>query len=144
MRNLMTGILVSGVTASVSALPAIADPWTILIYETPAQIELRADTGDKGMSYWDAYKQFGAEAGAAGVLKGGGVLHPTDNAATVRVVAGKSIISPVHDAEMALKLGGYFVIDVPDMATAVAWASKVPAASSGQVEIRSGFAAPGM
>ena len=60
------------------------------------------------------------------------------------LVAGKAVTSPPHDADKDLKLGGYFVIDVPDMAAAMEWASKVPAASTGQVEIRSGFAAPGM
>jgi hypothetical protein len=144
MRNLVTGILVGCVTAGLSAPPALAEPWTILIYETPAQIELRADKGDKGLDYWNAYRDFGSEAGSAGVLKGGGVLHPRENAATVRLVAGKAVTSPPHDADKDLKLGGYFVIDVPDMAAAVEWASKVPAASTGQVEIRSGFAAPGM
>ncbi len=144
MRNLVTGIFVGCMTAGLSALPALSEPWTILIYETPAQIDLRADKGDKGREYWNAYQTFGAEAGSAGVLKGGGVLHPRENAATVRLVGGNAVTSPPHDADKDLKLGGYFVIDVPDMAAAVAWASKVPAASTGQVEIRSGFAAPGM
>lgn len=45
----------------------------------------------------------------------------------------------VHDgpyAETREQLGGYFIIDAPDMDTAVDWAKKCPAAQWGTIEIR--------
>jgi hypothetical protein len=33
-------------------------------------------------------------------------------------------------------LAGYFVVDVPDLDAAIAWAKKCPAAQRGKVEIR--------
>jgi hypothetical protein len=44
----------------------------------------------------------------------------------------------------ALVLGGFFVIEVADAATAAEWAAKLPAAETGAVEIRSAIEAPGM
>jgi hypothetical protein len=34
------------------------------------------------------------------------------------------------------QLGGYFMIDVPDLDAALSWAARCPAASHGTVEVR--------
>jgi hypothetical protein len=39
-------------------------------------------------------------------------------------------------AETREHLGGYYVIDVPDMAAALEWARRVPTAAHGAVEVR--------
>jgi hypothetical protein len=43
-----------------------------------------------------------------------------------------------------LRLGGYFEIDVPDLAAAKDWAAKLPASQTGAVAIHPGYPAPGM
>ena len=118
------------------AAPAFAEPFTLMIWETPEEIALRTDTTEAGQAYWAAYMAFAQEAGAAGVIRGGSALM-TDAAAIVTLGAGPS-------AEGALLLGGYFQIDVPDLAAAQDWAAKLPASRTGTVAIHPGYPAPGM
>ncbi len=39
-------------------------------------------------------------------------------------------------AESKEQLGGYYLIDVPDLDTALSWAARCPGASHGTVEVR--------
>jgi len=74
---------------------------------------------------------------AAGVEFSGHELQPTGAATTVRTDAGGA--KSVHDgpfAETREQLGGYYLIDVADLAAAQAWAAKVPVVPGGKVEVR--------
>jgi len=116
-----------------AAAPAVAEPFVLLIYETPDQIALRDDKGEAGAAYWGAFADFGKAATEAGILRGGAAMVPVPVA-----VAGST------DASDGLVLGGFFQIDVADSATAAEWAGKIPAAATGAVEVRATVAAPGM
>lgn len=118
--------------ALLSAGPALAEPFVLLIHETPDQIALRTDPGQAGMAYWNAYAAWGQQAAEAGVMRGGAAMVPVPVATLGRV-------DPA-----ALVLGGFFQIDVPDVATAREWAARLPAATTGAVEIRSLEPTPGM
>lgn len=113
--------------------PATAEQFVLLVHESPEQLALRSDAGAAGAAYWDAYAQWGKEAGAAGILRGGAPMVP--------VPAG---LVGTAEAPGALVLGGFFVIDVADVSAATDWAAKLPAAETGAVEIRSAISAPGM
>ena len=66
----------------------------------------------------------------------GAGLKSTSAATTVRTNGG---VKTIHDgpfAETKEQLGGYYLIDVPDLDAAIAWARKVPLAGNGAVEIR--------
>ncbi len=39
-------------------------------------------------------------------------------------------------AETEEQIGGYYIIDVPDLDQAIAWAAKCPSARAGSIEIR--------
>jgi hypothetical protein len=39
-------------------------------------------------------------------------------------------------AETREELGGYYIIDVPDLDTALSWTARCPAASYGTMEVR--------
>jgi hypothetical protein len=114
------------------AAPAAAEPFVLLIHESPGQIALRADRGAAGQAYWGAYAAWGAEAAAAGVMTGGAAMVPVPAATLGTLAPG------------ALVLGGFFQIDVPTVQDAQAWAAKLPAAQTGAVEIRAVVAMPGM
>jgi hypothetical protein len=82
---------------------------------------------------------FGAYTAALTQAKayvGGERLHPTSSATTVRVVDGKSKMLDGPYADTKEQLGGYYVIDVPDLDAALGWAAKCPAAQNGSVEVR--------
>jgi hypothetical protein len=72
----------------------------------------------------------------AGVLKGSNRLRPAATATTVRVVEGKSQLLDGPYVESKEQLAGYYLIDVPDLDAAIAWAAQCPVASYGIVEVR--------
>jgi hypothetical protein len=72
----------------------------------------------------------------AGVLKSGERLRPTASSTTVRVSDGKTQVLNGPYAETKEQLGGYYLIDVPDLDAAISWAARCPGASHGTVEVR--------
>jgi hypothetical protein len=131
--------LLLATTLAACAATAHAAPFTLFIYETAEDLALRSDTTEKGAAYWSAYAAIGKDMGAAGVLRGGSALVTTK-------VTTVSATGPAASAFAAapLALGGYFQIDVADEAAAIEWAAKIPAAVTGAVEVRAGYAVPGM
>lgn len=82
------------------------------------------------------YSELNREMQAAGVLLGGDGLERTNAATTVRVRGGETRTSDGPFAETKEQLGGYYLIDVPDLDQAIHWASRIPTAERGSVEIR--------
>ncbi len=72
----------------------------------------------------------------AGVVVYGAGLMPPGTATTVRVSGGERQVQDGPFADSKEMLGGIFVIDVPDLDTALEWAARSPAASAGCVEVR--------
>ena len=72
----------------------------------------------------------------AGVLQGATGLQPTSTATTVRTVEGKTQVLDGPYAESKEQLGGFRIIDVPDLDSALSWAARCPTALHGVVEVR--------
>jgi hypothetical protein len=72
----------------------------------------------------------------AGVIVGGERLGSAKSAATVRGANGSSKVLNGPYAETREQLGGYFMIDVPDLDAALTWAGRCPGAASGVIEVR--------
>lgn len=72
----------------------------------------------------------------AGAMVGGDRLQPASTATTVKVADGKTQVLNGPYAETKEQLGGYFMIDVPDLDTALSWAARCPGAAHGTVEVR--------
>jgi hypothetical protein len=83
-----------------------------------------------------AYNAFTAEADQAGVRKGGEALQPTRTATTVRVRDGKILTTDGPFAETKEALGGYYLIEAPNLDEAIRWAAKIPGAHFGSIEVR--------
>jgi hypothetical protein len=83
-----------------------------------------------------AYGAYIKEMSDAGVAKGGQRLHPASTATTVRVKNGKTQVLNGPYAEVKEQLGGYFLIDAPDLDSAVSWAARCPGAQDGAIEVR--------
>jgi hypothetical protein len=80
------------------------------------------------------YRKFGEEF--AGAIKGGNALQPTSSATTVRVRDGKRLTTDGPFAETKEQLGGYYLVDAPDLDAAIAIAAKIPGARHGSIEVR--------
>ncbi len=63
-------------------------------------------------------------------------MHPVATAASVRVRNGKSLVTTGPFAETTEQLGGFFLIDVPNLDDAIAVATRLPSAKKGTIEIR--------
>ncbi len=83
-----------------------------------------------------AYMGYTRDMAKAGVLRGGEALKPIGTATTVRVRASKVTTFDGPFAETKEQLGGYYIIDVPTLDEAIAWASKCPSAPFGSIEVR--------
>jgi hypothetical protein len=72
----------------------------------------------------------------SGKMLGCEPLDPTSTATTIRVRNGKTVATDGPFADTKEQLGGIYVIDVKDLDEAMAWASKIPDARTGSIEIR--------
>jgi len=82
---------------------------------------------------------YGAYTGAmkeAGVYLGSNRLQPVAATSTVRVADGKTQVLDGPYADTKEQLGGYFLIDAPDLDAALSWAARCPGASHGTMEVR--------
>jgi len=82
---------------------------------------------------WVEYTQALHESGA---YVAGDALQGVDTAATVRVRDGETLVTDGPFAETKEMLGGYYLVDVPDLDAALAWAAKMPSVGFGSVEVR--------
>jgi len=73
------------------------------------------------------------EAGAW-VFAGG--LHPTSTATTLRPAEGEVLVTDGPFAEAKEQLGGFWVIEAPDLDAALKWAGEAAIACQGPVEVR--------
>jgi hypothetical protein len=118
-KSLIKGLLFSGV-ATLMASQAMAESFTLMVYETPAAIAKRTDKGPVGKAYWDSYNSFAEALIKAGALRGGTALGgPTQKV----MIKGKAHV-----------LGGYFIIEAADELSAKTLAKSAP--KDGIVEVR--------
>lgn len=109
--------------------------YTVLIYETPTEFEARTDAARKD-AYWGAYRAYTQALREAGVMVGGAALHPAGSATTVRQHDGNRKVQDGPYAEAKEQLGGYYILEVPDLDSALEWAGRCPASATGAVEVR--------
>jgi hypothetical protein len=110
--------------------------YAALIYEQDDPDWSTLDTPEK-QQMMSEYGAFGATAAA--VMRGGAALFPTTSATTVRVEGGKGgkvLTSDGPFAESKEVLTGFYVLECADLDDAVRWASQIPAAWTGKVEVR--------
>lgn len=105
--------------------------YMLLIY----QDELALTQDDREACYIES-TQLAHDLKANGQYLAASPLEPTAMATSVRVREGKRLITDGPFAETREQLGGYYLIDAPDLDTAIDIASRIPMARKGTVEIR--------
>jgi len=73
---------------------------------------------------------------AAGAWVFGGGLHTPDTSTVVRQSDGKIVITDGPLPEAKEQIGGFWIIDAPDLDAALAWAREATVACMGPVEVR--------
>src|SRR5580765_2157984 len=80
-----------------------------------------------------AYMAYGEALRKAGAYVGSNRLQPIATATTVRVTDGKSQVVDGPFIDSKEQLGGYYLIEAPDLDSALAWAARCPGASHGAI-----------
>jgi hypothetical protein len=86
-----------------------------------------------------AYKDVDAinnEIKEAGAWVFAGGLHPSNTATVVRVQDGETVMTDGPFIETKEQLGGFWIINAPDLDAALAWAAKATVACRWPVEVR--------
>lgn len=108
--------------------------YTLLLYSN------EADFADFSPEKWEAEKAvYGAYIAAlkeANVFIDTDWLQPGLTATTLTLKDGGRRVQDGPYADTKEQLGGYFVIEVPDLDVALDWAAKCPVARHGIVEVR--------
>jgi hypothetical protein len=112
-------------TAYVLLLANAPEEWDAGPASSPQEDQVIADWGDYTRALHDA-----------GVLVDGAALHNIDSATSVRIRGGKLMVTDGPFADTKEHLIGYYIIDVPDLDTALEWAARVPNVRTGTVEVR--------
>jgi len=83
-----------------------------------------------------AFDAYATSLDEAGVLVSADILQPSAASTTVTLRGGTLQVQDGPFADTKEKLAGAFVIEVPDLDAAIAWAEKCPGAQYGVIEIR--------
>jgi hypothetical protein len=116
--------------------------YTLMFYLSPSEFTARTDPQQRA-AFWGAFLPYMQSVRDAGIFAGGAGLEPPETATTVRLRSGKRLVQDGPYADTKEQLGGFFLIDVPDLDTALDWAARYPAGAHGVVEVRPNLSAPG-
>ena len=108
--------------------------YMLLIYSREAQWP--AMTPEQQKQGLAAYTAFTEALNAAGIRLASDRLRNTDTATSVRIVGGETKVLDGPYAESKEQLAGFYMIDVPDLDTALSWAARCPGAAYGTIEVR--------
>lgn len=108
--------------------------YMVLIYQNEAA---RQQASEKQIAETvGAYTAYTQAMRDSGVFVAGAPLQPSTTATTVRLVDGRSKVLNGPYAETKEQLGGYYLIDVPDLDAALSWAARCPGVQTGVLEVR--------
>jgi hypothetical protein len=108
--------------------------YMLLIYGDPAR---EPSYGSKEFdAMMGGYFTLNEKMKADGVLRAGEGLQGIETATSVRLRGGKVETMDGPFAETKEYLGGYYVIDVPDLDTALKYAAQIPSVGFGTIEVR--------
>lgn len=113
---------------------------TDVLYE-PSEFSARTDPA-KNAAFRGAFLPYMQAVRDAGIFKNGAGLGPSEIATTARVQNGKRAVQDGPYADTKAQLGGSFIIEAPDLDTALDWAASYPAVPSGVVEVRPNISGP--
>ena len=108
--------------------------YMLLIYSDPAQEPSYGSPEFHAMMA--GYFALNERMKADGVLRGGEGLQGIETATSLRLRAGRVETMDGPFAETREHLGGYYIVEVPDLDAALIYAALVPSAAWGTVELR--------
>lgn len=108
--------------------------YTLFLYDDEKAFENVSE--EQGQAVQQAFEEYSKQLTEAGVLLDADWLQLTSSATTISLKDGELRVQDGPYADTKEQLGGVYVIDVPDLDTAMQWAAKCPSAEFGHIEIR--------
>lgn len=93
-------------------------------------------SGDDAQRVVKQVNGFNEELQSSGAWVFAGGLHPASSATVVRPADGDVSMTDGPFAESKEQMGGFWVVEAPDLDAALEWARKGAAACEGPVEVR--------
>jgi hypothetical protein len=107
--------------------------YALLIYATPGAADGVQPADDGVINSWLDYTVAMKESGS---LLAAEQLAQVDTATSVTMRAGERLLTDGPFIETKEHLLGFYLLDVPDLDTALEWAGKMPIVRYGTVEVR--------
>jgi len=106
--------------------------YALLAHESKELLARRQDASLRtaGMAYGEALKEAGI------VVGGAGLLQPSPMAKMVSLRNGDRVVQDGPYPETKEFIGGFVIIDVPDLESALDWAARHPVAPYTEIEVR--------
>ena len=114
--------------------------YMLAFFETSETFTARSST--EAPQYWAAWQAYMQEMNP--VTLSGQALQGPETGSTLRVRGGRSQVQDGPSPDSKEMLGGYVIVEVPDLDAALGWARKAPCASSGSVGVYPVLAMNGM
>jgi hypothetical protein len=99
--------------------------YTLMFFESPDDYTARTDPARK-QEYLAGWTHYVHALREAGVVVFGAGLYAPETAATMKRRGGEMVVQDGPFPETKEQLGGIFVINVPDLDTALEWAARAP------------------
>ena len=115
--------------------------YAILIYETSADFVARTDPKNQKV-YFNSWIPYLKALKDAGVFVAGSGLQPPETATTMRFLNDQRLVQDGPYAITKEQLGGFFIITVPDLDTALEWAARLPRTPGRVLEVRPALQPP--
>jgi hypothetical protein len=105
--------------------------YALIIREAAEDFARRGDP-----AYRDGWVAYSKALAQAGIMTGGAGLTGPETGTIVRRKGEEHDVQDGPYPEGKEQLGGFYLIDVPDIDTALEWATRVPISDKGSVEVR--------
>ncbi len=109
--------------------------YMLVFNETEAKFAERNDPAKAG-PYWGAWSAYIGALKEAGVMTSGNGLQPPHTGTTVRVRGGVRQVQDGPHPDTKEQLGGYVIIEVPNLDAALEWAARSPSSADASTEVR--------
>ena len=108
--------------------------YLLMLYSDDTQWEkMSPEQQLQGVAAYGAYTKALQEAD---VFRGSNRLRPATTATTIAATNGKTQVLDGPFADSKEQLGGYYLIEAPDLDAALTWAGRCPGVHHGTVEVR--------
>ena len=108
--------------------------YMLLIYNPPG--DWSSVPADEQQRIMQAYGSFTEELRDSGKMIAGDALQDISTATSIRVRDGETLTTDGPFAETKEILGGYYLVEAPDLDTVLDHASRVPNVHYGSIEVR--------